>query len=167
MINENTDESLIKAYAWLNVAAQEADREKSAKQLMNKIGFELKKRGLFNEALTKCQQYYDIYSPDALRSKINNSKNPIYYLLRISCKCIEFMMGQVEFFDARIIKNRGDASLWFWIGLSSSCIGMVAIGFWFKNSGYLSSTFLFLSLLSCFFSSALYEKRLESSGEKF
>lgn len=167
LINENTNESLIKAYAWLNVAAQEVDKEKPAKQLMNKVGFELKKRGLFDEASTKCQQYYDMYSPEALRAKINSSKNPIHYLLRISFKFITLMINQIEFFDARIIKNRGGASLWFRIALSSSCIGMVAMGFWFKNNGYLSSTFLVLALLSCVFSSALYEKRLESSSKEY
>ena len=164
LINEYTNESLIKAYAWLNVAAQEVDREKPAKQLMNKVGFELKKRGLFDEASIKCQQYYELYSPEAFRAKINNSNNPINYFFRFLIKIMTFMINQIVFFDERIIKKRGSSFLWGFIGVTFSCTGIIAMYHWIKNPGYLSSTFLVLVILSCIFSSALYEERLESGN---
>lgn len=109
LINENTTESLIKAYAWLRVAAQEIDMEEDAKLQMHQIGYELKKRGSFEEALTKSQQYYDMYSPEAELAKIYKSKNPLNYFVRLAIFVCNFLVNQVEFFDERLIKKRGNA----------------------------------------------------------
>lgn len=161
LINENTTESLIEAYAWLNVAAQETDMEEDAKLQMHQIGYELKKRGSFDEASIKSHQYYDLYSPEAVRTKIYKSKNPVNYSLRLMIVACNFLVNQVEFFDERVIKKRGNSFFWGLVGTSSSIIGMIAIYNWMKTPGYFTSLCLVLSLFSCIFSAALYEDRFE------
>lgn len=132
---------------------------------MHQIKFELKKRGVFDEALLICQSYYSSFSHEAMLAKLYKSKNPINYFMRISLCFMMFIVNQVEFFDSRLIKKRGSSFLWGFIGMSSSCLGIIAIGYWMKNPGYLSSAFLVSVLLSSVFSSALFEDRLNSNNK--
>lgn len=162
LITDNTNESLIKAYAWLNVAAQEVDAERRSKILMHKIGFELKKRELFNEALIVSKHYYECYSPDAICSKTHDSKNPFNYFLKISFYFMMLIINQVEFFDQRIIKKRESSFVWGLIALISFGLGILATILWAKNAGYLNSIFLVSSLFCCMLSVFLYEARIES-----
>lgn len=78
LLNENTNDALIKAYTWLSLAADEIDMSTEAGRLKNKVAFELKQRELFEDALKIEVDYRAKYSADALIAKIKNSRNPIH-----------------------------------------------------------------------------------------
>ena len=89
LTNENNDNAFIKAFAWLSLAADEVDMQEEASRLKHKIGFELKRRYLYDAALKLEAEYRRQYSGEALWGKIKKSHNPINVFLYYSVKLIE------------------------------------------------------------------------------
>jgi hypothetical protein len=80
LINERTDGSLIKAFVWLSLAADEIDMAKEAGRLKHQLGFELKQKNLFEQAAISETVYREKYSADAIREKLKASSNPLCIL---------------------------------------------------------------------------------------
>src|SRR5438876_1026601 len=78
LINERTDDSLIKAFVWLSLAADEIDMTQEAGRLKHQLGFELKQKNLFEQAVISETVYREKYSADAIREKLKTSSNPLH-----------------------------------------------------------------------------------------
>ncbi len=106
LVHENTDEGLVKAFAWLSLAADEVDVRANANLIKHKVGFELKKRCIFQNALILEQSYRDRYSGEALRKKIAKSKNPVYVFLRVCLRLIEGLTKVIDTIDRMLFKEK-------------------------------------------------------------
>lgn len=164
LIEEGSNESLIKAYAWLVIASEEVDRKKASELMLHRLGFELKKRGVFNLAKEASDLYMSKYSRDAMWNKILKSKNPLNYLVRLIAAIGNFIDNQVEFFDSRIIKNKGSLSAWKKIAFFTWLFSIGAFMFWNKNSNILTSSFLVFSMMLGMLSFMIMEKREEAKN---
>lgn len=160
LLNDTANDSMIKAYAWLSLAADEVDMKEKALILKHKIGFELKKKELFSEAEKLKSEYRSKHSAEAIIKRIETSRNPMNILLRLIFKLVSDTIKFVEIIDSKIIHENGSSFFW---GIISAISSIVAL---FLFSEHCKTKILSVSVVILFFSSiisgCISEKRNES-----
>jgi len=165
LIQDGTNESLTKAYAWLLVASEDIDRKKPAKLLLHQLQFRLKQLGVFERAEKTGEEYMYLYSAEGTMKALRASKNPVNYLLRSVSYLMDFFITRVGFLDKRIIQNKGNLTTWIIIGFISWC-SMIGSGWLFvNNSSIFTALPLTLSLLCMLISGCICENRYECQEE--
>lgn len=166
LIKEGSNESLIKAYAWLLVAAEEIDRKKPAKLLLHQLQFGLKQLGIFEKAEKTGEEYMYLYSAEGTMRALRASKNPVNYLVRFGIYMIEAIITRIEFLDHQFIKNRGNQNTWMAIAFISWCCLCGAIWFFSNNAGIFSSMLLTFAMLSMFIACGIWDLRVDDEESK-
>lgn len=158
LIKENTDDSLIKSYAWLVVASQEKDRKNIASLQLHKLGFELKTRGIFNLAVEKSNHNLNLYSHQALATPRKNHTK-LGFMDRVFIGIVHFMVYQIDFIDLNLFHNKGSASTWKKRAGVAWVMSIGALILWFNYPNILCSTLLVASMICSIVSIAIAEKR--------
>ncbi|MDP3269757.1 MAG: hypothetical protein Q8M40_12040 [Legionella sp.] len=158
LIKENTDDSLIKSYAWLVVASEEKDRKSMATLLLHKLSFELKSRGIFHLAVEKSKRYLNLYSHQALATS-RSSQTKLNYLDRFFISIVHFMVYQIDYIDLKIFQNKGSVSTWKKRAVGAWVLSIGALTLWCNYPNVLCSTLLVASMICSIISLAIAEKR--------
>jgi hypothetical protein len=157
LIKAGGDMHLMKAFAWLSLAADEIDMKKEASRLQRQVEYELKKRGLFEKTLELEHAYRQHYSAEALRKQIENSYNPLHILLRWGIGYIEQIVKLADYIEKNLLKERGSYFDWGGVMLFLSMMPLLSL-FTFKLPFF---TIILILLLFIVLSviSVIWEKR--------
>lgn len=157
LANENSDESLIKAYGWFSLAADEIDMHEESERLKHKVSFELKKRGLFEKALKIESEYRSIYSREAYLEKIKKSKNPFNIFLRLLFRLIEDTVEVFNFIDSRFFRKKGSSTFWGVISSVCSIVGFILLVI--RHQSKLITLLLAIDIIIYLLAAHIYENR--------